>query len=336
MQSISCCCNNPDCLQKQEFDEIYKRISLDATLAAEIGQLLLQEKSNGNTSYDVFKDTFNEKRQLQYEKEKSDTLLFSLQQEMSKLKSHSDKLQVKLDAYEKDIRLGEQLLLLKTNNEQALQDQVADLKQELSVSHKSQGQLANKHKRLVTKHETLQLSHEILKKEYDSLLLKSKSEPTTTVIPNTVQRSTHPYDTLYTITKATFDKINATDTRILNRKLRRVFDMTELSDMSNTILRDILSDLEDDFRQLDDHQSDPYFLPLSDCIQRLLIDVSQMRLTMNDLQADYVKRIENTAMPAVRRAPAVKEEPIKLEYYIDAKEKPVKRRGFFDLFFLDF
>jgi hypothetical protein len=34
MQSISCCCNNNDCAQGQEFNEIYRRISLDATLAA--------------------------------------------------------------------------------------------------------------------------------------------------------------------------------------------------------------------------------------------------------------------------------------------------------------
>jgi hypothetical protein len=48
----------------------------------------------------------------------------ALQEEMSKLKSHSDKLQVKLDTYEKDVKLGEQLLLLKTNTVQDLQDQV--------------------------------------------------------------------------------------------------------------------------------------------------------------------------------------------------------------------
>jgi hypothetical protein len=108
--------------------------------------------------------------------------------------------------------------------------------------------------------------------------------------------------------------------------------MTELSDMSNNILRDILNDLQDDFRQLDNNDTDPSFLPLSNYIQRLLIDVSQMRLTMNDLQADYVKRIENTAVVPARRS-SVKEEAIKLEYYIDAKEKPSTRRGFFDLFF---
>lgn len=110
----------------------------------------------------------------------------------------------------------------------------------------------------------------------------------------------NPFDVLNSVTQQTFDKINATDTRVLNRRLKRVFDMSELSDMSNSILNNILFDLSDfkhQFEWVHDYYdtTDPnteYFFPLVYSIQKLLKEVGTMKMTLNDLQADYVKRIE--------------------------------------------
>lgn len=109
----------------------------------------------------------------------------------------------------------------------------------------------------------------------------------------TFHSNKNPFDVLQSVTQQTFDKINATDTRILNRRLRRVFDISELSDMSNNILRGILTDLKDFKSQFDwVHQQEEHFFPLVNCIQQLLQEISTMKMTLNDLQADYVKRIE--------------------------------------------
>jgi hypothetical protein len=103
----------------------------------------------------------------------------------------------------------------------------------------------------------------------------------------------NPFDVLQSVTQQTFDKINSTDTRILNRRLRRVFDISELSDMSNHILKGILKDLKDFQAQFDwVHHQEQHFFPLVNCIQQLLQEISTMKMTLNDLQADYVKRIE--------------------------------------------
>jgi hypothetical protein len=113
----------------------------------------------------------------------------------------------------------------------------------------------------------------------------------------------NPFDVLQSVTQQTFDKINATDTRVLNRRLRRVFDMSELSDLSNSILSSILIDLSEfnhQFEWVHDYDQDPnteYFFPLVKSIQELLKEVGTMKMTLNDLQADYVKRIERLTIP---------------------------------------
>lgn len=106
-----------------------------------------------------------------------------------------------------------------------------------------------------------------------------------------------PFDVLQSVTQQTLEKINATDTRVLNRRLRRVFDMSELSDMSNSILNTILLDLSEFKSQFDwvhDYgaQQARHFFPLVNTIQQLLQEISTNKITLNDLQADYVKRIE--------------------------------------------
>lgn len=113
----------------------------------------------------------------------------------------------------------------------------------------------------------------------------------------TVTNNKNPFDLLQAVTQQTFDKINATDTRVLNRRLKRVFDMSELSDLSNSILSNISIDLKDFKNQFEwvrdyDNHDLEYFFPLVLSIQALLKEVCTIKMTLNDLQADYVKRIE--------------------------------------------
>lgn len=103
---------------------------------------------------------------------------------------------------------------------------------------------------------------------------------------------THPFQLLHAVTQQTFDKINATDTRVLNRRLKRVFDMSELSDLSNSILSNIAVDLKEFKDQFEWVEDEEHFFPLVTSIGALLKEVCTMKMTLNDLQADYVIRIE--------------------------------------------
>lgn len=111
----------------------------------------------------------------------------------------------------------------------------------------------------------------------------------------TVTHEKNPFEVLQSVTQQTIDKINATDTRVLNRRLKRVFDMSELSDLSNSLLNNLLVDLSDFKHQFDwvhDYHDQAYFFPLAATIQSLLKEIGTIKMTLNDLQADYVKRIE--------------------------------------------
>ncbi|KAI8991792.1 hypothetical protein BDF20DRAFT_909522 [Mycotypha africana] len=131
----------------------------------------------------------------------------------------------------------------------------------------------------------------------------------------------NPFDVLHSVTREMVDRISATDTRTLNKRLKRgVFNISELSELSNSILEQIVKDLETDFRSKFGWFTDQYqlfgdacftdnadmtkissssgcinndtFFSLVNLIQFLLKDLSINKMTLNDLQADYVRRIE--------------------------------------------
>jgi hypothetical protein len=143
---------------------------------------------------------------------------------------------------------------------------------------------------------------------YDSILtvLFSLTAPPQQFKMTMTNCNKNPFDVLHSVTQQTFEKINATDTRTLNRRLKRgVFDMSELSTLSNSILQSILVDLcseefKNQFEWVHDYDNLEYFFPLVIAIQALLKELGTMKMTLNDLQADYVKRIERlTTMPLI-------------------------------------
>ncbi|KAG2237975.1 hypothetical protein INT48_002537 [Thamnidium elegans] len=248
---FSCCCNKPDCLKLEEFHDSYDKTENDALLAAEIGQILLQEE-NQDLRYELFKENYKELKQLRLENQRSNEMIKVLDIELkSKIKDYEESM-IKN-------KLVKQLLTVKSEIEEELKTQISDLKQELSQ------------------------------------LRKSETNMTVPQFKMTVTHEKNPFEVLQSVTQQTIDKINATDTRVLNRRLKRVFDMSELSDLSNSLLNNLLIDLSDFNHQFDwvhGYHDQAYFFPLAATIQSLLKEIGTIKMTLNDLQADYVKRIE--------------------------------------------
>ncbi|KAI9027139.1 hypothetical protein CLU79DRAFT_25229 [Phycomyces nitens] len=113
--------------------------------------------------------------------------------------------------------------------------------------------------------------------------------------------SKSPYSQLQEHVSQTLQRLVATDIRALNRRLRRTFDIFELSSMSNSIIENILTDvgaLSSRFIWVQDeisynhNESLNAFFPILRLFQDLLQEMGQLRSTMNELQVEYVKKVE--------------------------------------------
>lgn len=104
-------------------------------------------------------------------------------------------------------------------------------------------------------------------------------------------------------------RLQQTDIRALNRRLRRAFDILELSSMSNSIIENIVTDVDglrtrflwiEDCHQLVKQESWIHdismleFFPIIGLVQDMLKEIGQLRTTMNDLQVEYVKKVEES------------------------------------------
>lgn len=92
------------------------------------------------------------------------------------------------------------------------------------------------------------------------------------------------------------DRLRCSDIRALNRRLKRAFDITELSSMSNSIIENIVMDvdnLENRFLWVKTtSQTEEDFFPLVVLFKSILKELGILKSTMNELQAEYVKKIE--------------------------------------------
>ncbi|KAI9485132.1 hypothetical protein BDB00DRAFT_878005 [Zychaea mexicana] len=126
-----------------------------------------------------------------------------------------------------------------------------------------------------------------------------------------------PFHLLKAHVTQTLQRLRATDIRALNRRLKRAFDILELSTMSNSIIDNVLVDVEAlriRFAWLDDEErkaavdeeEEPWrhdvsmqeFFPTLQVMQDMLQEIGQLRSTMNDLQVEYVKKVEESGMRA--------------------------------------
>ncbi|CAG8446677.1 2240_t:CDS:10 [Acaulospora colombiana] len=132
----------------------------------------------------------------------------------------------------------------------------------------------------------------------------------------------NPYQSLYNLASHIMDRMKGTDLLALNRRLKRAFDILELTDLSNNLIESILNDVEifrDRFRWVEDlrnneeikpndkdisddnsNQKDLYsfspenFLPLVHLLQDLLSEIGKLRMMVNDLQVSYVQKVEES------------------------------------------
>lgn len=122
-----------------------------------------------------------------------------------------------------------------------------------------------------------------------------------------------PYHSLQHLGVHFFERLKATDIRALNRQLRRAFDILELSSMSNSIIDNVLTDVRvlktrflwveqsiATFKPSDGDSQQPWetdvsmddFFPLVELTEMLLSEIGEMRITLNDLQVEYVNKVE--------------------------------------------
>ncbi|RCH90851.1 hypothetical protein CU097_005733 [Rhizopus azygosporus] len=291
MHEFSCCNNNQ--LDRIQGHEAFKTIEPHAFFSSEMGQLLLEDHR-----FDIFRENI----QLKWEKEQSDKMIESLQNELKSMRAYCHELKTMVEKSEETSKL----LATKMNKEQELKTQISDLKQELTLLEKTNDTLNMKYKRLNEKHETLKITHDVLLKEHEQRLLLFRKD--TRVIERVarlpkfeVAPVKHPLDVLHSVTQQTLDKIKSTDVRLLNKRLKRIFDMTELSEMSNKMIMTLLDDLDRFHEQFDWVHTCPdinrHFFPLVELVCNMMKEMCTIKMTLNDLQADYVKRIKKASSP---------------------------------------
>lgn len=111
-----------------------------------------------------------------------------------------------------------------------------------------------------------------------------------------------PFVLLHEHVTQVLDRLRGSDIRALNRRLKRAFEITELSNMSNSIIDNILMDVDIlDTRFLWVNTADANmiaFFPLVDLLKDILKELGILRNTMNELQVEYVKKVEENGLRA--------------------------------------
>ncbi|GAA5809243.1 hypothetical protein MFLAVUS_002648 [Mucor flavus] len=143
---------------------------------------------------------------------------------------------------------------------------------------------------------------------------EEKRPPTITLSPSTSCKtvkldSSSPFRQLYHQVTTVLQRLQQTDIRALNRRLRRAFDILELSSMSNSIIENIVTDVDglrtrflwiEESHQIVKQESWIHdismleFFPIIGLVQEMLKEIGQLRTTMNDLQVEYVKKVEES------------------------------------------
>lgn len=118
---------------------------------------------------------------------------------------------------------------------------------------------------------------------------------TLTNVANVIQS---PYILLQEHVTQVLERLRGSDIRALNRRLKRAFDIIELSSMSNSVIDNILMEIETlESRFLWINREDLHlngFFPLLDVLKDMLKELGILRTTMNELQVEYVKKVQES------------------------------------------
>ncbi|KAI8875585.1 hypothetical protein K501DRAFT_233480 [Backusella circina FSU 941] len=134
---------------------------------------------------------------------------------------------------------------------------------------------------------------------------EKKETPEITLSPSPINDTSSPFRQLHVQISVVLQRLKQTDIRALNRRLRRAFDMLELSSMSNSIIENILHDMEglrSRFLWIEETKEESWvndvsmleFFPMMGLFQDMMREISQLRTTMNDLQVEYYKKVEES------------------------------------------
>ncbi|KAI8074698.1 hypothetical protein BC940DRAFT_48028 [Gongronella butleri] len=113
--------------------------------------------------------------------------------------------------------------------------------------------------------------------------------------------SPSPYASLHEQVHTLMQRLASTDIRSLNRRLQRAFDIVELTQRSNSMLQNIVADidvLDARFAWLTNDKQQDYrfftheFLAMVHLLQDVLKEFGQLNITMNHLQVAYVNKME--------------------------------------------
>ncbi|CAG8475570.1 5173_t:CDS:2 [Paraglomus occultum] len=135
-----------------------------------------------------------------------------------------------------------------------------------------------------------------------------------------------PYQALFNLCTHLMDRLKGTDIIALNRRLKREFDILELSSLSNNLIENILSDVEnlrERFRWVEELRisegekanvkalhgdlhgnkdlyafSPEEFLPLTHFMQDTLGEIGKLRMLVNDVQVSYFQKVEESRRKA--------------------------------------
>ncbi|CAO3592043.1 unnamed protein product [Absidia cylindrospora] len=139
-----------------------------------------------------------------------------------------------------------------------------------------------------------------------SLLTSSPSKEDKSTMTIITKGPTTHYTTLLHQAKSILHRIHATDTRTINRRLQRAYDIGELSNMSNSLLQNIMADVDtiyaryfwvspdenDDDDEDGDKDNKNEFSDTVRLLQELLQEIAQLSVTINHLQVAYVKKVQ--------------------------------------------
>ncbi|KAI8073608.1 hypothetical protein BDF21DRAFT_74811 [Thamnidium elegans] len=110
-----------------------------------------------------------------------------------------------------------------------------------------------------------------------------------------------PYILLQQHVTQILERLRGSDILALNRRLKRAFDITELSSMSNSVIENILMDIEilaSRFLWIKSPLTEQVhmdgFFPLLEVLKGMLKELGNLRTTMNELQVEYVKKVQES------------------------------------------
>ncbi|KAG1383988.1 hypothetical protein G6F61_000863 [Rhizopus arrhizus] len=136
--------------------------------------------------------------------------------------------------------------------------------------------------------------------EPNHLVLSPSTSSSTQRQPSEDLKSRFPFVILQDQISQILSRLNASDIRILNRRLKRAFDIVELSNMSNSVIENIMIDidaLDNRFLWLKEEDDSLFaFFPFLEILKDALRQLGSLKVTVNDLQVAYVQKIQENEL----------------------------------------